>query len=93
MLVRPFNDARISGSIDFGSLIVGQTHEETFTISADRRSLAAARFVAPNYLPGLRALSLRHRAQDLGIQLNLIERDQVVDTKIKIISHRAHLHR
>src|SRR6185503_4784515 len=54
ILVRPWNDIAVSGAIDFTNLLVGQSRTSTFTVTADRRALAAARFVAPNALPGLR---------------------------------------
>ncbi len=58
VLVRPYNDIRVTGDIDFSELLVGTTHEETFTVTTDRRNLATARFIAPHYLPGLRVVAI-----------------------------------
>jgi hypothetical protein len=67
VLVRPYNDIGISGDIDFDNLLVGSTREATFTVTADRRSLAAARFLAPHYLPGLRVVAIGASAGDCRV--------------------------
>src|SRR5206468_10709154 len=54
VIVRPWNDVGVTGAIDSTDLMVGETRTSTFTVSVDRRALAAARFVAPNALPGVR---------------------------------------
>jgi hypothetical protein len=40
-----------------------------------------------------RAIRGRDRAEHLGIQVDLIQRDHIVDTIIKLLTHRAHLRR
>jgi hypothetical protein len=67
ILVRPYNDIRVSGGIDFDHLQVGVTHQETFTVTADRRSLAAARFNAPHNLPALRVVDISASAGDCRV--------------------------
>ncbi len=59
ILVRPFNDIGVSGELNLPDFVVGQTREKTFSLSVDRRDLAAARFTAPHYLPGLRVDAIR----------------------------------
>ncbi|MBC8027118.1 MAG: hypothetical protein H7Y89_14080, partial [Steroidobacteraceae bacterium] len=54
VLVRPHNDIAIAGNVDLPAFLVGQTREKTFTLTADRRALTTARFVAPHFNPGLR---------------------------------------
>ena len=58
VIVRPWNDISVIGPIDFTSLRVGDSRTSTFTVVADRRLLAAARFVAPNALPSLRVTDI-----------------------------------
>ena len=53
VLVRPYNDIAVAGSLEMASLFGGQTREKTFTVTTDRRALASARFVAGHVLPGL----------------------------------------
>jgi hypothetical protein len=71
ILVRPYNDIRVSGGIEFDHLQVGATHQETFTVTADRRSLAAARFNAPHNLPALRVVDISASAGDCRIDAEL----------------------
>jgi uncharacterized protein DUF11 len=67
ILVRPWNDVAVSGVIDFTNLLVGQTRTSTFTVTANRRALAAARFVAPNVLPGLRVTDVSASGGDCHV--------------------------
>jgi hypothetical protein len=67
ILVRPWNDVAITGDIDFDDVMVGESRTSTFTVSADRRALAAARFVAPNALPGLRVTAISSNAGDCRV--------------------------
>jgi hypothetical protein len=53
ILVRPYNDIAVTGSLGMASLFGGQLREKTFTVTTDRRPLASARFVASHSLPGL----------------------------------------
>ena len=46
---------------------MGATHQETFTVTADRRSLAAARFIAPHNLPALRVVDISASAGDCRV--------------------------
>lgn len=43
-------------------------------------------------LAGQRPVTGRNRAEDLGVQINLVQRHAIVDTKIWLLWHRAHLH-
>ena len=42
---------------------------------------------------GQRTVADRHGAQNLGVELDLVERDAIGDAKIELLAHRAHLHR
>jgi reprolysin (M12B) family zinc metalloprotease/uncharacterized protein DUF11 len=53
VLVRPYNDIAVAGSLEMANLVGGQSREKTFTVITDRRGFAAARFVASEVLPGL----------------------------------------
>jgi hypothetical protein len=59
VLVRPHNDIAIAGNLDLPAFLVGQVREKTFTVTADRRALTSARFVAPHYFPGMRVEAIR----------------------------------
>jgi hypothetical protein len=48
VLVRPYNDIAVSGSLEMAGLFGGQTRAKTFTVNTDRRALANARFIAKN---------------------------------------------
>jgi hypothetical protein len=67
VVVRPWNDASIVGTFGFTSVMVGETRASTFTVVADHRLLAAARFVAPNALPGLRVTDITSSAGDCRV--------------------------
>ncbi len=45
----------------------------------------------PKLVIGQRPVARRDRAQDLRVQLDLIERHAVVDAQVDIVSHRVHL--
>jgi hypothetical protein len=53
VLVRPFNDIGVSGSLEMADLFGGQVREKIFNVTTDRRALASARIVASHVLPGL----------------------------------------
>gem|GEM_PF-6574537 len=42
---------------------------------------------------GQRLFPHRHRTENLGVELNFIERNAIGDAKIESLAHRAHLHR
>ena len=42
---------------------------------------------------GQRTVADRHGAENLGVELDLIERNAIGDAKIELLAHRAHLHR
>ena len=44
------------------------------------------------FLRGERPVGRGHRAQYLGVQLDLIQRDSVVNAQVQVLSQRAHLH-
>jgi hypothetical protein len=67
IIVRPYNDVAVTGSFDLDPVIAGATVERTFTVTTDRRGLAAAKFLAPHYLPGLRVDAIRADAGDCQI--------------------------
>jgi hypothetical protein len=53
VLVRPFYDIAVAGSLDLPRLAGGERRVQTFTVTTGRRGLATARFIAGNYLPAL----------------------------------------
>ncbi|MEO8018102.1 MAG: hypothetical protein ABI769_09830, partial [Pseudomonadota bacterium] len=53
VLVRPFNDIAVSGSLEMASLFAGQVREKIFAVTTDRRALGNARFVAGTVPEGL----------------------------------------
>jgi hypothetical protein len=53
VLVRPYHDIAVSGTLEMADLFAGQIREKTFTVTTDRRGLTSARFVASHVLPGL----------------------------------------
>jgi hypothetical protein len=67
VLVRPYNDIAVSGSLDLTRILAGGTREETFTVTTGRRPLAAARFFAKNYLPGVTVGSIRASAGSCSV--------------------------
>ena len=58
VLVRPYFDIAVAGSLDLPRLTGGERLEQTFTVTAGRRDLASARFIANNYLPTLSVESI-----------------------------------
>jgi hypothetical protein len=58
VLVRPFNDIAVAGSLEMADLFGGQTRVQTFTVTTDRRPLASARFVAGHAPPALTVESI-----------------------------------
>jgi hypothetical protein len=62
VLVRPYNDIAVSGELDLTGILAGGTRAETFTVTVGRRSLAAARFNARHYLPGITVTAIRASA-------------------------------
>ena len=62
VVVRPYNDIAVSGSLEMDGLFGGETREAKFTVTTDRRALASARFIASHALPGLSVQSIRASA-------------------------------
>jgi hypothetical protein len=58
ILVRPFNDIGVAGSLDLTGFVTGDSRTQTFTVTTGRRSLANARFTAWHYLPGLEVTAI-----------------------------------
>jgi hypothetical protein len=58
VLVRPYNDIAVSGDLDLTGILAGGTRAATFTVTTGRRALAAARFSAKHYLPGITVTAL-----------------------------------
>jgi hypothetical protein len=54
VLVRPYYDASVSGSLTMDGLFGDQTRVQTFTVRTDRRALATAQFRAAHAAPALR---------------------------------------
>jgi hypothetical protein len=67
IIVRPWNDIAVTGDLDLTGVMVGETRTRTFTVSADRRALTTARFLAPNALPGLRVTDISASAGDCRV--------------------------
>jgi hypothetical protein len=59
IVVRPYNDIAVAGSLDLEGLFGGQSREATFIVTTDRRELSGARFLASNVLPGLSVQDIR----------------------------------
>jgi hypothetical protein len=59
IVVRPYNDIAVAGSLDLADLFGGQSREATFTVTTDRRALTSARFLASHALPGLSVQDIR----------------------------------
>jgi hypothetical protein len=53
VLVRPYYDAAVSGSLEMDGLFGGQTRVKTFTVTSDRRALATTRLLAAHAPPAL----------------------------------------
>jgi hypothetical protein len=53
VLVRPYFDAAVTGSLEMGELFGGQTRVKTFTLTSDRRALATTRLLAAHTPPAL----------------------------------------
>jgi hypothetical protein len=53
VLVRPYLDAAVSGSLTMNDFLGGQARVRTFTLSTDRRGLASARLLAAHAPPAL----------------------------------------
>jgi hypothetical protein len=58
IVVRPYNDIAVTGSLDLAGLFGGQSREATFTVTTDRRALPSARFQASQVPPGLSVQSI-----------------------------------
>jgi hypothetical protein len=67
VLVRPFNDIAVTANLDATALLVGETREQVFTVTADRRSLTSAQFVAGHPLPGLEVEAIRASEGDCRV--------------------------
>jgi len=59
ILVRPYNDIAVSGDLDLTRLMIGDTREHTFKVTAGPRALDSARFIARHFLPGVRVAAIR----------------------------------
>jgi hypothetical protein len=53
VLVRPYYDIGVAGDVDMGELFGGETRVKVFTVTADRRPLATARFLAAHADPAV----------------------------------------
>jgi hypothetical protein len=71
ILVRPYLDAGLSGSLDMDALVGGQTRLKTFTVTSDRRPLATARLVAEHGGTALRVESISASAGDCRVDAQL----------------------
>jgi len=58
VLVRPFYDVAVSGDLGMADLFGGATRVKIFTVSTDRRPLAAARFIAGHAAPAVSVESI-----------------------------------
>jgi hypothetical protein len=67
VLVRPYNDIGVAGTLDLTELVTGESREQTFVVTSGRRALASAHFVAPNYLPGLKVTAIRASAGECRV--------------------------
>jgi len=67
LLVRPFNDIGVTGTVDLTGFIVGGTREVNFEVSTARRALARAQFVAAHARPGVEVTGIRASAGDCQV--------------------------
>jgi hypothetical protein len=75
VLVRPFNDIAVTGSLEMADLFGGQTRVQAFTVTTDRRPLASARFVAGHAPPALSVESISATSAGASIGNCRIEAD------------------
>jgi hypothetical protein len=66
VLVRPYNDIAVTGSLEMPNLFSDQTREKTFTVTTDRRALASAHLVAST-ASGLEVESIRASTGDCHV--------------------------
>jgi hypothetical protein len=71
VLVRPYYDASVSGSLRMDDLFGGQTRVQTFTVNTDRRGLASARFRAAHAAPALQVDAISATAGDCHVDTDL----------------------
>jgi Domain of unknown function DUF11 len=71
VLVRPYLDASVTGSLNMVGLFGGQTRVQTFTVHADRRALATARFQAAHAMPALRVDAISAQGADCRVDADL----------------------
>ena len=62
ILVRPYNDIGVAGSLDLTGFVTGESRDASFTVTTGRRPLASARFTAWHYLPGIEVTAIRASA-------------------------------
>ena len=71
ILVRPYNDAAVSGSLTMHDFLGGQTRVRTFTVSTDRRGLASARLLAGHAAPALMVEAISANTGDCRVDADL----------------------
>jgi hypothetical protein len=71
ILVRPYYDVAVSGSLTMNDFLGGQTRERTFTVSTDRRGLASARLLAGHAAPALTVEAITAGTGDCRVDANL----------------------
>jgi hypothetical protein len=71
VLVRPYLDASVTGSLNLDGLIGVQTRVQTFTVTTGRRGLASARFLAAHAMPALRVEAISADTGDCRIDDDL----------------------
>jgi hypothetical protein len=71
VIVRPYLDAGLTGSLRMDGLYGGQSLLKTFTVTTDRRALASARFLAAHSPPALRVESISASVGDCRVDEDL----------------------
>ncbi|HUQ12583.1 MAG TPA: M12 family metallo-peptidase [Steroidobacteraceae bacterium] len=71
VLVRPFLDASVSGALTLDGLFGAQTRVQTFTVTAGRRGLVSARFLAAHAMPALRVEAISADIGDCRVDADL----------------------
>jgi hypothetical protein len=71
VLVRPFFDASISGSLTMDGLFGEQTRVHTFTVTTGRRALPTARLLAAHAAPALRVEAISASIGDCRVDADL----------------------
>jgi len=71
VLVRPYYDAGVTGSLVMENLFGGETRVKTFTVTTGRRALASARFLAGHAAPALQVTGISAASGECRVDADL----------------------